>query len=87
MLNYSPRDKNERTHRSGEGGGGFPIALGHIDVYQLGACYTRGARSGRCNVCVCGFNAQAGEAGGISIFILKIISRRISNEEYPRDVI
>ena len=22
MLNYSPRDKNERTHRSGEGGGG-----------------------------------------------------------------
>ena len=28
-------------------GRGFPTALGRIDVYQLEACYTRGARSRR----------------------------------------
>ena len=35
-----------RSVRLGGGGGrGIPTALGRVNVYLLGACYTRGARS------------------------------------------
>ena len=36
-------------------------------------------------VCVCGFKAQAGEARGMSIFILKMVSRTISDGRVPRE--
>ena len=46
-VSRTTSDKRAECSKVGGGEGGFPTALGRIDVYPLGACYTRGARSRR----------------------------------------